>query len=168
MAVAKDLGEIVHRPQRRAQVVRDAVGKGFQLADGLPQRSRALGDGHFQGLRVLLELLLGLGERRFGPLALGYVLNAQKNHLRPALSALKQASIQHKGAVSDLSKAVLNFEVVKEIAPQDDIFHQFAQFGNVPLPIAQLKNQAAFRFRRRDFEGVVERLVGRVDAQVGA
>src|SRR5207247_10496697 len=114
---AKDLGEIVHGPQRPAQVVRDTVGEGFQLADRFPQRSRALGDGLFQGLRVLLELLLGLDERGFGPFALGNVLNAQKNHLRPALSALKQASIDEKGAVSDLSKSVLNFEVVKEIAP---------------------------------------------------
>ena len=33
---AKDLGEIVHGPQRPAQVVRDTVGEGFQLADRFP------------------------------------------------------------------------------------------------------------------------------------
>src|SRR5439155_17320532 len=98
---------------------------------------------------------------------------AQKNHLRRTFlvhARLLQgvASKDQKGTASDLSKVVLNFEVVKGIASQDDIFHQFAQLGYIPLPIAQLKNQAALRFRRRGFEGVVECLVGRMNTQVGA
>src|SRR5207247_6921662 len=129
-------------------------------ADRFPQRGGALGDGLLQVLRVLSELSLGLEERRFGPFALGNVLNAQKDHLRAASSVLEHASIDQKGAAPDLFKVLRDFEVVEETAAGDDILHQFAQPGNIPLAVAQLKNRAALRFRRRDLEGAVERVVG--------
>src|SRR5439155_17815625 len=78
------------------------------------------------------------------------------------------ASIDKKRSEPDFFKIVRDLELVKEIASGDDIFQQFAQFGNFPLAVAQLKNRAAFGFRRRDLERVVERLVGRIDVQVGA
>src|SRR5712691_4242122 len=81
----------------------------------------------------------------------GDVLDAKENSVRRAVSG-QPAAIEQHGAAADVFKLVSHLEVIEEAVPGQDVFQQLAQPGNLPLAVAELKNQAAFGFGWRNLE----------------
>lgn len=117
---------------------------------------------HSQPLQLLRlnELML------VPPPALGDVFNAEEDARGHALDAGHAAAADHHGAAADVFKVMRDLEVVEGFFLRDDLFEQLAQFGNVPLAVAEAIDQPAFSPPGRNFESLVEGLVGRVHPHV--
>ena len=61
---------------------------------------------------------------------------------------------------------MLDLEAFDRGAMRDDAFQQGAQRRNIPLPVAQIVDQAALGLVRAGAEGLVKGAVGRRDVQV--
>ena len=54
---------------------------------------------------------------------------------------------------------MFHFEVLEVLVGGQDVFQEYPQAGDIPLAVAYLKDEAAFRLRGEDFEGPVKGVV---------
>jgi hypothetical protein len=60
----------------------------------------------------------------------------------------------------DFPKSGRRTEVLEVLAGEEDVFQEFPQAGDIPLALAYLKEEPAFRPPAEDFEGPVKGVVG--------
>jgi hypothetical protein len=75
VVIQKALREALHGPQRRAHVVRDAVGEGLQFVDRFPECGCALQNQPFQFSGLIGQLVVRAAQDVFRPFAYGDVAN---------------------------------------------------------------------------------------------
>jgi hypothetical protein len=73
------------------------------------------------------------------------------------------AGVQQHGALAQAGKVVLDLEAVHRRVLGDDGLEQDPKGGDVPLPVAQVVQQAAHGVLRIDLEDLVEGPAGRQD-----
>ena len=83
------------------------------------------------------------------------------------MARLKLAGVEQHHPAADHRERVLELEVVEDGARGNDILEQCPQVGDIPLTVAQFVDEAALRLPGRDVKRLVERAVGRPDAQGG-
>ena len=98
--------------------------------------------------------LLTLTQRILRLLALGDVLDSQKDDPLLSRRAFNLPGIQKHYAPANVSKIVFNLIIIKGCLFGKDGFQQFPQLGDVPLFIAQVINKLShglFRVYLKDF-----------------
>src|SRR5258708_30650237 len=114
-----------------------------------------------------LETLLALAQDLLLSPAMSDVLNCQQDHGGAALFSDDLAGVQQDDSHSDAREHMIDLEAIELCVRGKDLFEQGSQGRDVPLPIAQFVDQAAFGLRFRNAEGPVERAAGARHAQVG-
>ena len=109
---------------------------------------------------------LAFVDSAFGLLPLGGVLHRQQEQLAIDARLGELAGIEEHRAAADGGKIVGDFEIAELRVLRNDVFEQAAQFRNVPLAVAELVQQSAFRLRFRCPESAEERLVRHLHVQI--
>ena len=104
----------------------------------------------------------------FALTAFGRVLDGEEDELGLVVLAADAAGVQQHELPPDGRENVVNLEVVERRVLGQDFLQQLPQPGDVPLLVAQVVNELAHRFFRRDPEGPVEGAVRLPHPQVGA
>ena len=101
----------------------------------------------------------------FRLLAFGDVLNGEQDQFRLAVHRLEAAGVEQHDLLADRREVVFHVEVVDGMAVRQDFLQQRPQARNVPLAVAQVVDEAAFRFLLLGVERLVEGPVRRLDAE---
>ena len=88
--------------------------------------------------------------------AFGEVVKAQED----ARDAVELAGVEQHGAAADLLKLVGDLDIFKAAAAGQDFFEEAAELGDIPLAIAQFKDQFIVGLGGGDFEMGEEGLIG--------
>ena len=96
----------------------------------------------------------------------GHVLYRQKNGGGRTIFVKHPAGIEEHHASADRREFVLDLIGLDGAALRNDVFEERPEPRNVPLPVAQLEDQLAFRLARRHGESPVERAARGNHAQV--
>ena len=95
-----------------------------------------------------------------------HVLNRQKNGGGRTVFVKHSAGIEQHHASADRREFVLDLISLDGAALRNDVFEERAEPRNVPLPVAQVEDQLAFRLAWRHCESPVERAARGNHAQV--
>ena len=99
-------------------------------------------------------------------LALGDVLDAQKNRFCIVPHSEERARIQEHGAAANAWEIMLDLEILKRGVLRQYFFQEAPERGNVPLTASQFAEQFAFGLLRRHPKGLIKGAIGRLHAQL--
>ena len=122
--------------------------------------------GQQQLLRQRSQFLLVLVDLPLLLLAEGDIDDGQQDHLGLLALAVDAPGVEQHGPAPDVLEIMLDLVVLEAAVVRQDVLQEPAQLRDIPLPVAELVDEPALGFLRRDPEGLVERLVGRDHAEI--
>ena len=123
------------------------------------EHDQRIADGVDDALGQLPVALALLARRAF----LADILDGEQDEAVMVAGAENLARIDQHGAPANGREIVLDLEAFDRRAMRDHAFEQSAQRGNIPLPVAEVVDQAAFGLVGAGAEGLVEGAIGGCD-----
>ena len=97
----------------------------------------------------------------------GDVFDGEQDRRRAVARLQEAPGVEPHRLLADAVELALDREAVELVVARENLLQQPAQLGTVPVTVAQLVQQPAFRFLARHLESPVKRVVGRPQAEFG-